>query len=258
MLILLPPSEGKSTPGRGKPLDLATLSFPSLQPARAKVLDTLVDLCRRTPEQAAGVLDLGPTQAAQVAGNATLTSAATARADRVYQGVLYEALDLASLEPPARRRASSRLAIVSGLFGLLRPSDHIPAYRLSGQVILPGVGPVSRFWGHHLGPAVEEASRGGLVVDLRSSAYLPFWRPPRDLASSVVRVRVLHEAGGRRKVVSHFNKATKGRLVRDVLRDGTTARSPRRLVEQLRDLGWQVETPDGSQPGQLDVVVAEL
>jgi cytoplasmic iron level regulating protein YaaA (DUF328/UPF0246 family) len=149
-----------------------------------------------------------------------------------------------------------RLAITSGLFGLLRPADRIPAYRLSGGVSLPGVGPVAGHWRRHLDPAVEEAVHGGLVVDLRSGTYVPFWRPGKAMASRVVSVRVLHEADGRRSVVSHLNKATKGRLVRELLIDGSAPRTPTRFVELLRDLGWTVE--EGERPGQLDVVVSEL
>ncbi len=260
MLILLPPSEGKSAPRRGAPLDLAGLSFPSLRDPRAEVLDALVGLCSDgTPDvagaPAAEVLGLGATQSDELARNAALRTAPTARADRVYSGVLYEALDLGSLEGAARRRAGSRLAITSGLFGLLRPGDRIPAYRLSGQVALPGVGPVARHWGRHLPGAVADAARGGLVVDLRSSAYLPFWRPAADHAASVVRVRVLQEVGGRRSVVSHSNKATKGRVVRDLLLDGSSPRRPDQLVALLGRLGWRVETPDPARPTHLDLVV---
>jgi cytoplasmic iron level regulating protein YaaA (DUF328/UPF0246 family) len=92
-------------------------------------------------------------------------------------------------------------------------------------------------------------------MDLRSGGYLPFWRPAKG-ARHVVSVRVLQEVGGRRTVVSHFNKATKGRLVRDLLTDGSTPRSARRLAELLGDLGWQVE--EGERPGTLDVVVTEV
>ena len=255
MLILLPPSEGKSVPRRGKPLDLGTLSFPTLHGPRAEVLESLVALCTDGTPDAAPVLGLGATQAGEVARNAGLIDAPTARADSVYRGVLYEALDLRSLDGAARRRATGRLAITSGLFGLLRPADRIPAYRLSGSVSLPGIGPVARHWGRHLGAAVEEAAGSGLVVDLRSGTYAPFWRPAKS-DPRVVTVRVLHEVAGRRKVVSHFNKATKGRLVRDLLVDGSTPRTPGRLAELLGDLGWQVEA--GAGPGQLDVVVNQL
>jgi cytoplasmic iron level regulating protein YaaA (DUF328/UPF0246 family) len=72
----------------------------------------------------------------------------------------------------------------------------------------------------------------------------------------VVTVRVLHETNGRRQVVSHFNKATKGRLVRALLEDGRDARTPRAFVGLLGDLGWTVERdPSGTR---LDVVVGEL
>ncbi len=201
-------------------------------------------------------MGLGPTQTDLVERNAAILDATTARADTVYTGVLYEALDLASLAPAARRRATSWVAVTSCLLGLVRPGDRIPAYRLSPQVTLPGVGKVATHWGRQLDAAVAEARGRGLVVDLRSGSYVPFWRPaPRD--RGVVSVRVLHESHGRRSVVSHFNKATKGRLVRALLEDGSTAASPARFAEQLRDLGWVVEA-DREQGTRLDVVVTEL
>ena len=43
MLILLPPSEGKSALRRGKPLDLGSLSFPSLHAAVSLLL--LIAIC---------------------------------------------------------------------------------------------------------------------------------------------------------------------------------------------------------------------
>ena len=71
-------------------------------------------------------------------------------------------------------------------------------------------------------------------------------------------VRVLHEQNGTRKVVSHFNKATKGRIVRALLEDGVNPRTPARLAEALRDLGWTVEETPAKGAVQLDVVVTEL
>jgi cytoplasmic iron level regulating protein YaaA (DUF328/UPF0246 family) len=263
VLILLPPSEGKSAPRRGKPLDLDRLSLPSLTKARGEVLESLVTLCTTAAAgdvgKAAEVLGLGKTQSDEVLRNAELATAPTARADQVYTGVLYEALDLPTLDSAARRRATSRVAITSGLFGLLRPGDRIPAYRLSGSVSLPGIGPVSTYWSTRLDEAVKEAAGRGLVVDLRSSTYASFWRPDPETARRVVTVRVLHEVDGKRKIVSHFNKATKGRLVRALLEDGGKPTSPARLAEHLGALGWLVELgPQGRHGTQLDVIVTEL
>lgn len=259
VLILLPPSEGKTAPRRGKSLDLASLGSPSLTGTRATLLQALVQLCRDAPEQAATVLALGPAQLDLVQRNAGLESAATARADAIYTGVLYDALDFATLSPAARRRATSRLAVTSSLFGIVRPGDRIPAYRLSGDAVLPGVGPVASAWRAVLGEAITDGMRQGLLVDLRSSTYAAFWRPTPDVARRVATVRVLHEAGGRRTVVSHFNKATKGRIVRALLEDGADPRTPRALADTLERLGWTVELGERTPKGtQLDVVVSEV
>jgi cytoplasmic iron level regulating protein YaaA (DUF328/UPF0246 family) len=260
VLILLPPSEGKTAPRRGRSLDLAGLSFPELEPHRAEVLDALVSLCTADDATAAArVLGLGTTQTAEVSANARLAQAPTARADQVYSGVLYEALDLASLSGAARRRATSWLAVTSGLFGLLRPVDRVPAYRLSGDVALPGTGTVSTYWSRRLDDSVRAAAGRGLVVDLRSSTYASFWRPAPDLARKVVTMRVLHEVGGTRKVVSHFNKATKGRIVRALLQDGTAPAGPARFADHLGGLGWKVEVGPVERHGTpLDVVVSDL
>lgn len=245
-------------------MDLERLSFASLHTARAKVLDALVSLCSTDGTtdgagdlgRAVHVLGVGATLTDEVSRNAHLASAHAARADKIYTGVLYEAMDLPSLEGAAKRRASSWVAIASGLFGLLRPSDRIPAYRLAGDVRLPGIGGVAGFWREQLDDAVREAAGKGLVIDLRSSTYAAFWRPEPDLARRVVTVRVLHEVDGTRKVVSHFNKATKGRIVRALLRDGGNPSSPRQLAARLTDLGWHVELGEADRHGtRLDVTV---
>jgi cytoplasmic iron level regulating protein YaaA (DUF328/UPF0246 family) len=258
VLILLPPSEGKTAARRGRPLDLDDLSLDVLTPARERVLDALVDLCADDPATAASVLGVGSTQQDLVERNAGLRDAPTARADRVYTGVLYDALEAGTLSPAAKRRAAVRVAVTSSLFGLVRLADRIPAYRLSGDTTLPGLGPVAAVWRDALGPAVGEALGAGLLVDLRSSTYAAFWRPPADLAPRVATVRVLHESGGTRKVVSHFNKATKGRLVRAVLEHGADPHTPAALADLLRDLGWKVEEETGRAGTRLDVVVSEL
>lgn len=259
MLILLPPSEGKSAPTRGKPLDLAQLSFPTLTETRSQVLKHLVELCQGDPQQAAEVLGLGPKQAELVERNADLLTAPTARADTVYTGVLYDALDVATLSAAGKRRATTRVAIASALFGLLSPADRIPAYRLSGDAVLPGLGGLAAQWRPVLGDAVAERLGDGLLVDLRSGMYANLWRPAPADAEQVAGVRVLHEHNGQRKVVSHFNKATKGRIVRALMESGAAPRTPAALADVLRDLGWHVEQGKvGAKGTELDVVVSEV
>lgn len=255
MLILLPPSEGKAVPRRGKPLNLAGLSSPSLTATRERVLDALIELCRADPDRAAAVLEVPKTRLDLVDLNAQLRSAPTARADAVYTGVLYDALEPSTLSPAARRRATARVRVTSALFGLLSPADRICPYRLSGGTTLPALGAVAGIWRDVLGPEITELVGDGLLVDLRSGTYVAFWRPA---GLRVATVRVLHEVNGRRTVVSHFNKATKGRITRALLESGANPRTPARLAQTLRDLGWTVEESAGKDATRLDVVVSDL
>ncbi|TDB77814.1 peroxide stress protein YaaA [Micromonospora sp. KC723] len=264
MLILLPPSEGKADAGTGRRLDLARLSLPELNPARDEVLAALVGLCATDGTAALAALGLSPGQRGELARNARLDRAATAPAAQVYTGVLYEALGLATLPAPALRAARRSVLVSSGLWGAVRLADRIPPYRCPIGAKLPGVGALSAYWRRVLAPAVESAAGDGPVLDLRSGAYAATWTPRGALAGRTVTVRVLHEreADGRvtRTVVSHFNKATKGRLVRDLLVAGARPRGAAGLVAALRDLGYQVEEQPvaAGRPRQVDVVVTEL
>ena len=262
MLVLVPPSEGKTAPRRGKALDLETLSFPALTATRERVLEALVEVARGDRELALTVLGLSPRQGDEVARDALLETAPTATASSVYSGVLYEALDLASLDTASRRRAQRTVVVSSALFGALRLGDRIPAYRLSGDVSLPGLGALTGVWRDPLAGAMTEAAGRGLVVDLRSGTYAAMWRPVGDVAARTVAVRVLQELpDGTRKVVSHFNKATKGRLVRRWLLDGVDPRDADDLADACEQAGVIAELGPRSRPGrvrELDVVVRDL
>ena len=68
MLVLLPPSEGKTPPpADGAPLDLTRLVAPGLRPTRERVLDALVEASARP--DARELLEVGATVADEVARN---------------------------------------------------------------------------------------------------------------------------------------------------------------------------------------------
>lgn len=246
MLIVLPPSEGKTRPESGPVLDLEALSSPRLNRTREQLLNALVRLS--STRRAAEILGLGPQQAGDISRNARLREEPTAPAIAVYTGVLYAELGWCTLDETARERGRSHLAIASALFGLLRPHDAIPAYRMSGSVTLPRLGTVAGRWKPVLPKALAELADGEFVLDLRSGTYVALGPAP---AGSVT-MRVLTEANGKRSVVSHSNKATKGRVVRQVLAEGVEAKDAESFAAALRDLGWTVE-PSG--PTRLDVIV---
>lgn len=239
MLILLPPSEGKSAALDGPAVEISALSFPSLASTRESVLSALLDLCAGDVDVAATTLGLGPTQRGEVGANTLLRSEPCARAIEVYTGVLYETLDYAGLTAAGRRRADDQIAIASALWGLVRPGDLIPAYRLSAGTSLPGIGPLGRAWRDPVSAAI--ASVEGLIVDLRSGGYVALGPVPASAADRTVTVRVLQERNGRRTIVSHFNKATKGRIVRALLSSRRTPTTPAAFAQALDALGFRVE-----------------
>ncbi|MBC8091325.1 MAG: peroxide stress protein YaaA, partial [Pseudonocardia sp.] len=104
MLVLLPPSETKLDGGDGPPLHLDALHHPELDPLRRDLVDTLVHLASDVDASRAA-LGLSPRQNVEIARNAALHTAPTMPALRRYTGVLYDALDYASLRPAERARA---------------------------------------------------------------------------------------------------------------------------------------------------------
>lgn len=257
MLIFLPPSETKAFPPGPAPVDLGALALPGLAPARSGLIDALTRLSRGPEAEALAALGISERQAGELTHNARLLSAPAGPAADVYTGVLYDALDLPSLRQ--RDIGTGHVLIFSGLWGVLRPGDRIPHYRCSAGVKLPGTGSVSAVWKKALREPLAEHADGHLVVDLRSGAYAGLWAP----GPNAVTVRVLHEkASGARSVVSHFNKATKGRLARALLESGQCPGKPDEFADAVRDLGYTVEPGPAPRragaPAALDIVVREL
>lgn len=222
MLILLPPSEGKNAVRRGRPLQLDELSFAELTPTRRRVLDATVAAATRP--DAARLFGVSAGLAAEVAANVGLTTRPAARADRVFAGVLYAALDLAGLDAAARRRAAHRLLISSALFGVLRPTDRIPEHRLAIGARLPALadGLLGR-WRAALAGPLDAAAGSGLIVDCRSAGYAAMWRPARK--DRWVQITV--------PGATHQAKHTRGLVARMLCRQASAPSSSDELADAL-------------------------
>jgi uncharacterized protein len=236
VIVLLPPSETKRAGGEGPPLRLDTLSFPALRPLRAALVDELVALatdrpgCRRA-------LGLSPSQDHEIDRNAALYDAPTLPAINRYTGVLYDALDIGSLRGMAKSRARARLVVGSALFGLVRADDPIPAYRLSATSKLPGQPTLAARWRPVLEPELADIAAEELVVDLRSGPYAGLGRLPAAVRADVVS----EHADGRRTVVTHFNKAHKGRLARALVTSRAEPDDAAKVAAIARRAGMRVE-----------------
>jgi cytoplasmic iron level regulating protein YaaA (DUF328/UPF0246 family) len=236
VIVLLPPSETKHPGGDGPPMRLDDLSYPELSPLRAALVDELVELSADSPE-CRRALGLSASLQVEIERNAALRSPPTMPAINRYTGVLYDALDIESLTGAAAGRARARLAVGSALFGMLRADDSIPAYRLSATSKLPGRAALSTRWRPLLEPVLTRLAADELVVDLRSGSYAALGK-----VSDAVHVDVVSERrDGTRAVVSHFNKAHKGRLARALATSRSEPTDASAVATIARRAGMRVE-----------------
>jgi cytoplasmic iron level regulating protein YaaA (DUF328/UPF0246 family) len=210
VLVLLPPSRTQAAPASGRAVSLSRLAHPLLRAPRERLIE---------------LVDPG------------LAAAPARPAAELYTGVLYKELGLAEL--PWRG-----VLIASALWGVVRPGDRIPAYRLDITTRLPGLGGLASFWREPLRAVLPDR---GLVLDLRSGAYAAAWRPQR---AGLLAVRAFREApDGSRTVITHMAKQVRGRVARLVLQAGAL-KSPEEVAELASAAGLRVEL----HPGTLDVI----
>ena len=254
MLVLLPASESKRSVSSGTPLDPAALSFPTLAPTRAAVLDALV----RVSADADGPARLGvpPGRADAVRANLSIAAATAAPAGEVYIGGVYDSLGFDDLDVAARRRASTWVVVVSALWGAVRLGDRIAPYRLNMCGRLPGLDHLPQVWRQPLDGVLPTAAGRGLIVDCRAAEYATAWRPNPELAARTVVVKARRPDGSGRGAAGQEAKRTHGRVVREIVTDGIDPRRPGDLADALAtSFDVALRPPSGPRPWQLDVTV---
>lgn len=248
MKILLPPSETKREGGVGAPLDLGSLALPSLEAHRSAVVDALVELAG-DEEDSRRVLKLSTRQLGDVAHNRLLRSAPTMPAVDRYTGVLFDALDARSLSAVSRRWLGEHVWIHSAPLGPVGALDAVPTYRLAAGTSLPGLPALRRHWADATSSAIVAATPR-FVLDLRSEAYVALGPIPDSLPSAYV--RVVTDQG---RALNHFNKKSKGHLVRALAEDRPRVGSRRTLLAWAQTRG--IVLRDSEHLGDLELVVAE-
>ena len=221
MLIVLPPSEGKTAPAGGAPVELAALAYADeLTAKRERVLAALVRTSAgKQRGRALKALGLSAGQAGELDRNAALETR-SGRARR--RGLHGRALRAAAAARAAARPRAERVLIASALWGVVAPDDRIPAYRLSISARLPRIAGLAAYWRPALAKALPD---DGLVVDLRSGGYAAAWTPKH---ARVVSVRGFTPEG---KVISHLVKAIRGDVARALLQAPEPPATPEDVAE---------------------------
>lgn len=210
MHILLPPSETKR-PGGAVAANRSALSHEAaLGAARAQIRSALDDLMR-DHDVAAAALKLGVRSRDELLHNTRLDAGECLPAIERYTGVLFDALDVETLDAAARDWLNTHVSVQSALFGLVSAATPISAYRLSGSTRLPALpAPLKTVWSD--AHRAIDWSALGWVLDLRSKDYVAL-APLTSAEGAFVEV-MQRDADGTVRSLNHFNKAAKGRLVR--------------------------------------------
>lgn len=235
MRILLPPSAGKTTKESTNHLQLEKLwQAEHLTQTRRQLIDNVQNTALLA--DAAQIFKLGPKNAHEISQNLEIYDAPALAAWQLYDGVLYEAAKFAQIfsygacaqdgqgqadQSQGLQRQLEELTLVfSALFGPVRLTDLITPHRLSGSVKLPGQGSVASIWSKALKELLTQQLSGHVVVDLRSSEYGAMYRPTRGSDCLLLNIGVakVNPATGKRSVVSHWAKHTRGLLAGALLR----------------------------------------
>ncbi len=245
-LVLLPPSEGKAGGGSGTPWAPGTMAV-DLDTQREHAIAALLRAMRQNQAARAKLLGVkGDALAAATEANRGLREAPTMPAIERYTGVLYDALDVASLRATQRRRLDRSVLIVSGLWGLVAPSDPIPDYKLKMGASLPRLGRLSTWWRGPISAQLDELSRGRTVWNLLPNEHAAAWASTGEAIQHTVRF-LERRPNGSLVAVSHWNKLLKGALVRHLLDEPAT--TPDSLVDWEHPLGYRLDPERTEQNG---------
>ncbi|KQM68339.1 peroxide stress protein YaaA [Xylophilus sp. Leaf220] len=251
MLLLLSPA---------KSLDYDTpvpADFPATEPVFGTQSKALIALLRtRSPQQIAELMSLSDTLSAlNVARYQAWSPRATAANSRqavwAFDGDVYGGLDARSLSADELAWAQDHLAILSGLYGVLRPLDRLQPYRLEMGTRLqnPAGADLYRFWGSQIADYLNtrlQADRTPVLVNLASQEYF------RAVDKLVLKARVIDCVfedwkNGQYKIISFHAKRARGLMARHAVK--TRAATPRQL-EGFDAEGYRYAA-DASQPDRL-------
>lgn len=140
-----------------------------------------------------------------------------------FNGDVYQGLDARSLSESALARANEQLAILSGLYGVLRPLDHIEPYRLEmGTRLKTRRGKhLYDFWGDRVTRVLNRWLADhdpAVVVNLASNEYARVVKQ-KALKARVVTPVFKELDGGKAKTISFFAKRARGMMARFIVEE---------------------------------------
>ena len=143
-----------------------------------------------------------------------------------FNGDVYDGFDARTLKPKQLAYAQSKLRILSGLYGVLRPLDLIQPHRLEmgTRLSTPHGKDLYAFWGDTVTGKLNEViaeQDAKAVVNLASEEYFKSVKP--KLLSAPVITPVFEDwKNGKYKIISFFAKRARGMMARYAAVKGIT------------------------------------
>lgn len=208
MKILFSPSESKTKKTTSPCLNEDYFIFPHLYEKRRSVLNRYQNLLslEKMPllQELFGIKD---EKKCLSWSHNNLFLSFTCKAVERYSGVAYEHLQYQVLDENAQSFIDNNVIIFSNLFGPLLAGNLIPEYKLQQGSTLNGFKP-EIFFKTFFSEALDDFLQDEFIIDLRASFYEKFY----TLKQPYVTMRFLKNS----KVVSHFAKAYRGNILRQL------------------------------------------
>lgn len=232
MLIVLSPAKSLDYE---TPPTVARHTLPQFTAQSAELIDILRGY---TPARLAELMGLSDALASlnvarYAAWSSTFDRGNSKQAVLAFNGDVYEGLDAPSLGAEDLAWAQDHLAILSGLYGILRPLDWMQPYRLEMGTRLPN--PQGKdlyaFWGdrlaQHLNKRLRRAAEA-VVLNLASQEYFKAIDRPA-LQARVVDCVFQDWKGGAWKIIAFHAKRARGLMARHAILK--RAASPQELLD---------------------------
>ncbi len=207
MKVLLAPAETKNEGGTQSPFCKENFKFQELFPFQEQIFNLyekhIQTLNLEELSDWFGLKNLKEVEKYQQ----SLSSQPTMKAIQRYNGVAFDALDYATLPAQTQQYIDDNVILFSNLFGVLSASDYIPNYKYKQGAKLPKV-IVEKYYNEKIS-AYLDANLGDEILDLRAGFYEKFYKPQY---AKVLTFKFIKEG----KVVSHWAKHYRGKLLRDI------------------------------------------
>jgi len=208
MKILFSPSETKSEHVTHGKLEKTSLVFPYLYEKRHHVLNQYQALLQTFDISILqSLFGIKEPQKILMHAHKNIFDSFTCKAILRYSGVAYDHLLFDTLNENAQAYIEQHVMIFSNLFGPLLAGDLIPEYKLHQGESLGGFKP-ELFYKEHFSDAIDAWIGDESVLDLRAGFYEKFYTLKRPYLT----MKFLKNG----KVVSHFAKAYRGQVLREI------------------------------------------